>query len=335
MFRRQTSISREKILSRIRLLILIFGPLPIIAGSVALSRLVDAPLQPAVGNHLIRQDFPRWNSNSQSFKATSSAELDALRAHCHQTADELASRLTTDCEVVIHPPYVLAGNFDVAELERWYQQTVSPAAQIMANAFGLTPPTEPITLLLFRDQESYERHALRIYGDQNISIFGYYKPQSRVVVANLGSGAGTLLHELTHALFAFDFPRMPDWLNEGIASLHEQASLDIDHGEITGLVNWRLPVLRDAQRRGELDSLQELLIKRDFRGPNEGVHYAHARYFCMYLQQRGQLTEYYLLFRDQHANEPSGMAAIAALFPGQSWEQIDREFSTWLATLPE
>lgn len=302
--------------------------------SVALSRLVDTQPEPIAGNHLIRQGFPIWQNEPAPERTLPAEQRDALQLHCESLAMELGGKLGPGCATLVRAPYILAGDFTEAELQQWYTQTVAPAVEIMASCYDLVPPSEPITLLLFRDQASYEGHSLRLYGDQGISIFGYYKPQSRVVVANLGSGGGTLLHELTHALFAFDFPRMPDWFNEGIASLHEQASLELDRREITGLVNWRLPVLRQAEESGTLGSIHDLVTGHDFRGADQGVHYAQARYFCMYLQQQGKLSEYYTLFRDQQVHDRSGAAALAVIFPGQSWQQINDDFLAWLQTLP-
>ncbi len=71
---------------------------------------------------------------------------------------------------------------------------------------------------LFTDEKPYAEHSLRIYGDKDVSVYGYYKPDKRVLVMNIGTGGGTLVHELTHALAAFDFPGQPDWFNEGLAS---------------------------------------------------------------------------------------------------------------------
>ena len=71
---------------------------------------------------------------------------------------------------------------------------------------------------------------------------------------NLGTGTGTLLHELTHALADFDVPDMPDWLNEGLASLHEQCRFRNDEQGpwIEGLVNWRLDALQAVVRQSRL-----------------------------------------------------------------------------------
>ena len=107
---------------------------------------------------------------------------------------------------------------------------------------------------------------------------------------NVGTGTGTLVHELTHALIAPDFPNVPDWFNEGLASLYEQCSLGPD--TITGHENWRLPALQKAIQSGKLRPLSELIADDDFRNNERvGLNYAEARYLMFYLQEKGQLRQ--------------------------------------------
>ena len=39
---------------------------------------------------------------------------------------------------------------------------------------------------------------------------------------NIGPGPGTLSHELVHPYMEANFPNVPAWFNEGLASLYEQ-----------------------------------------------------------------------------------------------------------------
>ena len=125
---------------------------------------------------------------------------------------------------------------------------------------------------------------------------------------NLATGGGTLTHELTHALVDFDFPEVPAWFNEGLASLHEQCRFRSDP-RARGSRGWStggLPPLRKLAESGQLRPLEALLAERNFRGPREGTNYAQARYFCMYMQKKGVLEEFYRTFRDDRAADPRG-----------------------------
>lgn len=102
-------------------------------------------------------------------------------------------------------------------------------------------PDYPIAIWLFADDRSYRDGAKRLFGDTRVSHFGDFRPWDQTMVMNVGTGTGTLVHELTHALLKPDFPDCPAWFEEGLASLHEQCQLLPT--SIRGLVNWRLPEL--------------------------------------------------------------------------------------------
>ena len=191
-------------------------------------------------------------------------------------------------------------------------------------------PGEPVTVLLFVDANSYTAWAKKLFNDTGLSPYGYYKREVRTLVMNIGTGPGTLIHELTHALISPDFPLVPDWFNEGLASLHEGCMVREDR--IVGMVNWRLPGLREAMEKGKLRPLEELLTAGDFYGDNRGVNYAEARYFCMYVQQNSLLEKFYKQFHDSHEGKRAAVDAVEAVF-GKKIGQVDKEFVAWLKTL--
>lgn len=252
-----------------------------------------------------------------------------LDADCEHTAARLKLELGAECAIAVHPPFVIAGNLTDAQLEQWHSQTIAPAARAMGRSYFRTPPDQPITVLLFRDEESYRDFAKRVYGDAGVSIYGYYKPSERALVMNIGTGGGTLVHELTHALIAFDFPHVSDWFNEGLASLHEQCRFRSDESGIDGLPNWRLPLLVEAIRAKKLRSLESLIGEGDFRDGPVGLNYAQARYFCMYMQQCGVLERFYHRYRASHKDDLLGLAAVKHVFPNHTWDQLDADFRRW------
>jgi len=256
-----------------------------------------------------------------------------LDADCERTAARLKHDLGAECALVVYPPFVIAGNLTQTELERWHAQTIAPAAQAMHRSYFRTPPDQPITILLFGDAESYSHFAQRLYGDERVSVYGYYKPLERVLIMNISTGGGTLVHELTHALIASDFPRVPDWFNEGLASLHEQCRYRSDGSGIVGLPNWRLPLLVEAIRAGKLRALESLIRDDDFRERPVGLNYAQARYFCLFMQQRGVLERFYHCFRERQKDDPLGLATVRQVFPDYTWEQLDQEFRRWASEL--
>ena len=255
----------------------------------------------------------------------------ALRQACQEMGERLARRLPADHSVVVHAPFVLAGNISASSLRNSYRRIVAPAITALTHTYFRRTPDQPVTLLLLKDEQSYREIAHRLFGQQDVSIYGYYKPSTRTIVINMAAGDGTVVHELTHALVDFDFPGMPIWLNEGMASLYEQCLMDIDENgaRIVSQLNWRLSILHDAMADGELKSITSLARCTHFRGADEAIKYAHARYFCMFLEHQGLLDDYYHAFRANQHRDPHGIETLSAMFDHQPFEQIDRAFQSW------
>ena len=242
--------------------------------------------------------------------------------------DKGAGRLA----VINDPPFVLAGDMKAPQLEQYRRHTVRRAAAALWKKYFDARPDRTITILLFANAESYQHYAAYLLGDKDLPHFGYARHADRTLVMNIGTGGGTLVHELVHALIAFDFPEVPDWFNEGLASLYEQCWLPAD-GNIVGRVNWRLPALKQAITRKTLRPLRDLVTKDDFRTHHEGLNYAQARYLCMHMQQRGCLVSFYKRFRQRRKADPTGVACLQEAFGGRSVEDIEKDFLAWVMTL--
>ena len=314
-------------------LILAFGPVPIITGALALARLVRPVAGPAVADNSVLPSQALPVSRPAGPPPHAVPDAARLAADCRQRALRWKERLGEGCSVLIREPFVLAGDLDAKTLAAWYDETLQPSLRAMQTAYFSTPPSRAVSVLLFADETSYSRVASELFGDERVSVYGYYKPDLHTLVLNAATGRGTLVHELTHALASFDFPEMPAWFNEGLASLHEQCRFRPDGSDLDGLPNWRLPGLQKAIRRGALRSLAALLAEPDFHGPHVGLNYAHARYFCMFMQHRGVLTEFYRRLRSDHANDPRGLRTVRAVFGNPSWEELDTRFQQWVLTL--
>lgn len=201
----------------------------------------------------------------------------------------------------------------------------------MSACYLAVSPRRPITVLLFAGQRSYRENVHGLFGEKEPPYFGSYRPHLRVLTLDFSTGAGTIAHELTHALVHGDFPAIPDWLNEGLASLHEEYR--VVGSRLEGAVNWRLPVLQAAIRQSNLRSLESLISNDDFHGSQERLNYAHARYFCLYLQQQGVLEQYYGRLRADIGHDPTGRATLLNLFPGRTVGQLDTAFRRWALEL--
>ena len=330
-------------MSRVRWLILILGPLPLVGSSWAVSAwFKSAPAAAAVRNEVVRDEVaigPRGDllsaMDTRGRSRANALDRAGLARACRLAAERLEAQLGPQGRVIVRSPLVIGGDLGGDELAAWYANTIRPAMRAMQGRYFQTEPTQAVTVLLFRGEQSYNRYAQKLFGESGISIYGYYKPNLRTLLLNIETGDGTLLHELTHALVGFDFPDALDWLNEGLASLHEQCRFRGGEGGpwLEGLVNWRLAGLQEVVRQGRLRSLASLIDEPDFRGPLEGTNYAQARYFCLYLQRKGLLEKFYRTVRADRARDPRGRASILKMFPKTSWRQLDQDFQRWALEL--
>ena len=152
------------------------------------------------------------------------------------------------------------------------------------------------------------------------------------MLMNISTGGGTLVHELVHALIKPDFPTVPSWFNEGLASLYEQSNIDGD--TITGLKNWRLPALKQAIRQDQLRSFEELMADPDFYGKEHvGLNYAQARYLMMYLQDKHLLQKFYRNFRAGAKDDPTGIETLKQLIAPKKLPEFEREWRAWVFSL--
>jgi hypothetical protein len=257
----------------------------------------------------------------------------SLADACGQMGAWAAQQIEGRGRVILRPPWVIAGDLGEAELDRRHRAVIAPVAEALMQRYFTTRPDRPICVLLLENEAGYRRTARRSFGESDISPYGYYRPHLRTLLVNAAQGDAPLVHELTHALAAFDFPDAPDWLSEGLASLYEQYRIDPRRHEIEGLVNRRLPLLKQALRGGRLRPLESLLGGHDFHGPQQALNYARACYFCMFLERRGTLAEFYAQCRDGRRQDPCGEAAVVRLFGGRSWRQIDAEFQGFVMPL--
>ena len=233
---------------------------------------------------------------------------------------------------VVAPPFVIAGNGSQHALEAYRDQTILAATRALQATYFDKPPDEPILILLFESEGPYRRLAKKWFNDDDVPHYGFYRHHDRVMLMNVSTGTGTLVHELTHALIAPDFPDVPSWFNEGLASLYEQCSLGPD--TIAGHENWRLPALQKAIRSNTLRPLKDLIEDPHFyRSDLVGLNYAEARYLMFYLQEKHQLRAYYRQFRDHAADDPTGLLTLEKLIAPQDLPQFEHDWRAWVLGL--
>lgn len=219
---------------------------------------------------------------------TSTAAADTERERVDAMVDELPALATIErgrAHVVVRGPIARAKQREVVAVA---DQVISDVARRFIGKGSAHPA---IRLCLLPTDAQY-RAAVAAFDDFP-SAWGFYRPDMRVAMANLGASIGNLRHELVHPLIGDDFPRIPAWLNEGIASLYGTAKWNGKRFEF--LVNYRLRDVHAAIKAGNLPTIEELALSTDadVRGDRAMTFYGMSRYVLLFVEQQGKLTELY------------------------------------------
>lgn len=312
-----------------RLLVLILGPPLLIAASYWVAFELPSGVSAAATIESVslskdslpapRAHQPDNTSNNRDIDRESTAKAEALK-----------QRLGGDIRFVSYAPYLVGGNIEEVELRQLFRKTIDPIVRAIRNSYLQTTPDRTVTILVLNDVDEYRRCAKQLDDYDAVRYHGYYVRDDDRIVLDISSGNGTLAHELTHALMAFDFPNAPEWFDEGLASLHEQCEFSPDEQNLIGTHNWRLLTITDAVQTKRLEPLEKLIRHGAFRGEGEGLHYAQVRYLCLYLQQRGLLRDFYHEFRASASSDPQGIAALCRALDVESLSLVDEDFRLWL-----
>ena len=216
----------------------------------------------------------------------------------------------------------------------------------LEREYQIAPPPSYLTIYLQPDIASLKRTADRIHGlDVSMSALGYaYQDDLSTVAFVRGTQSGTLLHELFHLLVRRSFGDIPQWLDEGMASLYEVSTYNAERQ--LGLPNWRSRVLRNGLEFSPklANVIASPWFGFDMTGPDAtpgfvapvermAINLATARYFALYLQEKGKLADVYRAFRARDpggADDPALEAqAIVAAQMGPL-DQLQTDYDKWI-----
>lgn len=239
----------------------------------------------------------------------------------------------TDFTILVEAPFVVIGDGEPAAVRRHAEHTVRWAVRHLKAAFFARDPARILDIWLFQDDRSYRRFAKELFGDTPDTPYGYYSAAHGALIMNIGTGGGTLVHEIVHPYIAANFPGCPAWFNEGLGSLFEQS--DERNGAIVGLTNWRLHGLQQAIRAHRAPKLSALLrtSSGEFYGADSGLHYATARYLLYWLQQHGKLTAFYRAFQAGRVQDPSGAVFLRAAIGVDDLDAWQPDFEAFVLQL--
>jgi hypothetical protein len=246
----------------------------------------------------------------------------------------LKEKLPENFAVEISAPFVVTGDIGSQELHRWATGTVAWAVEKLKQDYFENDPDEILDIYLFRDAKSYQRYTRELFGDTPDTPYGYFSPAHRALIMNIGTGGGTLVHEIVHPFVRANFPDAPAWLNEGLGSLYEQSAERSGH--IVGLTNWRLAGLQEAVRNRELPRFEALFAQSDsqfYNGATSNTNYGQSRYLLYYLQERGLLTDFYERFHDARKTDPTGYRTLQSVLKEKDMDAFQQRWEKWVLGL--
>ena len=249
---------------------------------------------------------------------------------------DLKKRLpSNDFTIVVQPPFVVIGDGPAEAVRRRADDTVKWTVDKLKQDYFTEDPKEILDIWLFKDAESYANNAQRLFNDIPSTPYGYYSPEHKALIMNIGTGGGTLVHEIVHPFMEANFPACPPWLNEGMGSLYEHVGEE--NGHIYGYVNWRLPGLQKAIRAGNLTPFEKLMGMdvHAFYGDHTGVNYAQSRYLLYYLQEKKLLVRFYKQFHAQQKTDPSGFLTLKAILGESDMVQFQRRWEKFVLGLKQ
>lgn len=188
------------------------------------------------------------------------------------------------------------------------------------DTFGGAPPQAWITIHHYADPDLMRAHIRAHKGPECTGTLGYYdwRRQQLVFRAPPGS-AGTLNHELTHALVFWDFPLAPRWLEEGMAALHEHTG----EGYLALPNPWREDLLRrHGKPRPGLEDFKKLVGMSAMEFEHQALNATLARAYLMGMQRCGTLPPLYRDIRLDEADTQADIPLHADERPRR--EQVDR-----------
>ena len=246
---------------------------------------------------------------------------------------KLKRKLPPGFSVIVEPPFVVIGDSGPKKVRAQAKNTVRFAVDHLKKQFFPNDPKRILNIWLFRNKDSYEKNTLKLWGEVPNTPYGYYSSDHGVLVMNIATGGGTLVHEIVHPFVERNFPEAPAWFNEGLGSLYEQSARR--RGKIVGLTNWRLAGLQRALRKGRVPSFRQLTHTNSsaFYKADPGTNYSQARYLLYYLQERGLLERFYHEFYARRKTDPTGYKTLRHVLGNPDMSAFQRRWSTYVLSL--
>jgi hypothetical protein len=163
--------------------------------------------------------------------------------------------------IYIAKKFIIASDqvFSIQEINK-FDQILTEYLNFLALEYHILIPTNYITIYLtskyYYDFIKLADTLHGLYLIEGVVSYSYPVDQSIVAFTNVKQdGYGNILHELFHLTVRGNFGDIPQWLDEGIASLYEEFS--ISESKFLGLPNWREKIIKEYVYK--IPTLEEMI----------------------------------------------------------------------------
>lgn len=241
------------------------------------------------------------------------------------------SSLPTGNSITKFKYFVVVSYLDQATTYSIIDNDIRYTIDAMVQNYCSSLPETVTPIILFDDYNTYKNFSTGVFNipENDLSPYGFYKISKNMILIRYVSWKGSPGHEVTHTFTKKDFPEMPSWFDEGLASLHEKATYK--NKKLVGDFSWRILSLRRAFNDNTYTGLRALMETNDdeLYGKRSTFYYAQSRYLLMYLQEKNLLEKYYKKFRDTFDSDPTGISQLESLL-GQSLESFDEKYVDYI-----
>jgi hypothetical protein len=178
-----------------------------------------------------------------------------------------------------------------------------------------------------------DRDAARLLPEPNAA--GVYRHQRRELVAT--DPHRSLRHEFVHMLHHGHMDALgqqhPAWIQEGLAALYEDYSLDPDGG-IRFTANDREPLTRTLAAGGRLIPWRDLTAMPPAALRAEAARaYPQLRSMFRFIADEGRLEAWYATYVDRYEDDTTGVTSLE-LALGGPLDELERRWRQWLRQQP-
>ena len=190
---------------------------------------------------------------------------------------------------------------------------------------------EPFVVIFVNQPYTGHRLLKQLYPESEVfrdsPFLGVFNPQDNLILATVSGGYGTFLHELMHAMLHSDFPDIPQWLDEAMASLYERSQWD--GGALIPLPNWRLNHMHKSQ-------FVDLNVFENIESDSviDYQELSALRMLMLFLQSKKQLASFYQNIKnDKKLRDPSKAIASLVIDPSNWQRFVEQNITNYQADI--